>query len=670
MRIYEYSLSDEKLEISRNGRHFMNLSNKFCVNGKNSDLKVKTANQNTAVLVSEFARLEYTFNDECIILRAKMFFEPEEQIFDATAFSGGIDIVNFDRCFCPQPRRNATKNTAYYHNLPDLSLEGYFTPPALVVTLGNADGLVSFGLLDLPDTKTIRIQPDMSYLVESCGGNKKCGENGVYNLPSIIIAFPEDDLSSITQFRENLIKYTSYTPKEQKFSDIPSWWRNPMVCIYGDQINESKVGDKIDREWVLGILDEAEKVWGMEHINFTIDDSWQPTFAMEPLADEKRFPDFREMIDSIHDRGHKVILWQPPLFEKTTNGFETRAQRLGVISDYLYDDDFYRQFPGSYAIDYTSDNAREFIRQYVTKLFSDAPGCYNADGIKMDFLGILRDPAETKTYAHPERGIGLTELKLFFEMFYEEAHKVKPDVIVNSSVGDPRFDAACDMNRMHDTHAGVYEKEMRAQISIAGCPNLPIDSDGALMHLSWLKDHYINAAIYAIPANYYTRLCGEGYPNENGGYIFDKYSDRRELSENEKKAMGRLFALTRFRPDGVPQKDGDTRWILKAGDKVNGVAVNGDVVVYFPWENSVKGYIFSLTDQAVIIPLYNHKFSKLTPAPERDHLYVDYARDRVNVRLKPGVVYEFEDFDDGSSIDAAFLNKNAKKGDEKITYVN
>ncbi|HBN82969.1 MAG TPA: hypothetical protein DDZ89_03930, partial [Clostridiales bacterium] len=333
---------------------------------------------------------------------------------------------------------------------------------------------------------------------------------------------------AITIFRNKLMELGLYTPGKCKFSEIPIWWKNPFVCTYGDQMLERRVGQLINEKWVTEQVELAEKEWGMENINLIIDDSWQLPHAFEPIVDQNRFPDFRGFIDRLHQRGHHVILWQTPLFDKITNGFVTRAQRLGVLSDYEYTGPYFKNFPGCFAIDYTADNARQFLQEIVEILFGDKEGQYNADGIKLDFMGLLRDPAVTRSYAHPEKGIGMKELLLFYEMFHEEAKKVKPDVLIDCTVGDPRFEHVLDFNRLHDTHCGVIEKEIRAKIASLGCPDLPIDSDGALMYTHWLKSHYISAALYSVPSIYYIKQFHDFAKYPNGEYIRNEDS-RQEL---------------------------------------------------------------------------------------------------------------------------------------------
>ncbi len=672
MKLFETKYNSEGLVISRGGKEFLRLPFAVSINDKIDKLALTSHSDSNIVLEGDGAKMTCDIYDDCIIIGYKKQYDRKTPIYKVRAFATerGIDLAGFDRAFCTQPRRNDMRNMSYYHNLPDISMNGYFTAPALELAIGNSDGWASIGLLDLPDTFSCRLEDDRSFLIESCGGNKVTDENNVYTMPRVIVYFPEDELDSIRKLRTLLEKYTDYTPKQLKFSEIPSWWKDPLVCIYGDQLNEDIVGQGITAGWVSSIVDKAEKEWGITNMNLLIDDNWQLPHAFEPQADKKRFPNFREYIDSLHARGHHVILWQTPLFETTSNGFETRAQKLGVTSDCLLDTPYFKNFPGTYAIDYTHDNAREFIRQYVRKLFGNGEGEYNADGIKLDFLGCLRNPEDTQSYAHPEKGIGMRELLHFFEMFYEEAKKVKPDVVINSSVGDPRFEHTVDLNRLHDTHSGVEEKEMRAAISLAGCPTTVIDSDGAFMFLSWVKRHYINAALYSVPSNYYTGDHTEATIDSERNFVFGKYSDRRGLAANEKKALGTLLQMTKYRPDGVAERYKDIDWILRDGDKVNGVTVNGETVVYFPTEKGGKGYIYSLADEAVIIPLFGHKISALTPEARDKFFYVDYARDRVILRPNPGKLYEFVGEDDGSSIDSKFQKSEFSKRDAGVDYVN
>jgi hypothetical protein len=294
--------------------------------------------------------------------------------------------------------------------------------------------------------------------------------------------------------------------------------------------------------------------------------------------------------------------------------------------------------PGSYSIDMTCDNIQQYYDEVCQVFFGDGEGQYNLDGVKMDYIGLFRDPAKTGPYRHPEKGLGIREIKIFYETFYRAAKKAKADALVNCSVTDPRFEQYIDQNRMHDTHAGNIEKEFRARLATTACPDLLIDSDGALMLTDWAKQHYTCAAIYSIPSNYYTLT----------------YHDR-PLDERDYKPMGNLLQFTTNKPDGHPVFESIGNWkLINSQGNVNGCCINGNTVVYYPWEKNEKGYIFTWQNETVIIPLYGRKFGKLNIPVEG--YQVDYARDQVIIRLEPGVVYSFESVDEGNTISNLFQN--------------
>ena len=225
--------------------------------------------------------------------------------------------------------------------------------------------------------------------------------------------------------------------------------------------------------WVRDFVRRCEDDFGVRHMVICIDDSWQLPHSIGPCVDEARFPDLRGLIDDMHARGHRVMLWYTPMFEKIDNGVESRAKRLGVLSDDTMTGRYFDSFPNCYAMDYTSDGAEQFLRETAKILFGDGEGCLNADAVKLDFLANLRDPALATAYAHPERGIGMREYYLYYEMFSKAAKAVKPDAMLNATLADPRFEHLIDVSRLHDTHSGEEEKERRARVMALACPDLP-----------------------------------------------------------------------------------------------------------------------------------------------------------------------------------------------------
>lgn len=656
--LYSVSLKERGLSLLREEKPFVTLPAAFSVNGKTYAPTLVESDETHALFRDEVSSILFTFYGDAVTVAASLTAAPGGlSVVDTKLFVGGtIAPLGFDRAFTPQPRNNNTRNCAFYSSLPDISANGYHTPPMLNFSLGCPAGWISYGLLDIPDTRMCRMEKDGSFLIESCGGHKKFSEGEVYEIPRVLISFPTDEYDGISLFRTLLERFGAYTPRRPSWNDLPEWWKYPQFCTYGDQLIERRVGQLIDDAWVRDFVRRCEDDFGVRHMVICIDDSWQLPHSIGPCVDEARFPDLRGLIDDMHARGHRVMLWYTPMFEKIDNGVESRAKRLGVLSDDTMTGRYFDSFPNCYAMDYTSDGAEQFLRETAKILFGDGEGCLNADAVKLDFLANLRDPALATAYAHPERGIGMREYYLYYEMFSKAAKAVKPDAMLNATLADPRFEHLIDVSRLHDTHSGEEEKERRARVMALACPDLPIDTDGALMLPDWLRRNHISAAVCGLHAIYYTYACGRA---------------QNLFTPAEKKYLGKLVSMTVDRPAGTPVVDEGGRWQLIGKDgRVMADTVRGETVVYYPEEAGGTGRIFSFLGELVTLPLHGRKFSSLTPAPEKDFCEVDYARDRVQVYLRPGIVYTFRDEDDGTSIDRLFLDMRAEGTDEVIDYVN
>lgn len=651
-----YDAQTHQLNLAKNNQHWFSIPVSVSVNGKVFAPSYAGQNGNQLLFRDEKAEITILLQDDCIEVSAALMLQEETPIYEAVYFrdaEGGMRISHFDRALTTQPRRNNCHNMDFFKNLPDCSLNGYFYPTMLNFTIGNSQGWVAFGLLDLPDSYQYKLLEDGSILAESCGGNKVIPAGESYRMPRMLITFPENDWDCIPLFRKKLMDYGLYTPGKKPLSELPAWWRDPLVCTYGDELStlllpDAKMNDpRFNADWVRMLVDTAEQKWGIQHMNIVLDAFWQLHFALDPQVDEARFGNMRDFVDEMHARGHHVIAWCTPIFDNVNNGFVTRSQKLDVLSNNYMEP---LGIPGCYSIDMTSDNIAEYYHQVCQVMFGDGEGQYNLDGVKMDYIGLFRDPAKTGPYRHPEKGMGIREIKIFYETFYHAAKSVKADALINCSVTDPRFEGFIDQNRMHDTHAGNIEKEYRARLATTACPDLLIDSDGALMLTDWAKHHYVCAAIYSIPSNYYTLT----------------YHDR-PLDDRDYKPMGNLLQFTVNKPDGHPVYESVGNWkLVDDNGIINGQCLNGNTVVYYPWEKNRKGYIFTWQNETVIIPLHGRKFGKLSIPVEG--YQVDYARDQVIIRLQPGQVYSFESVDEGDSISMLFRRSAGEE--ESIEYAN
>lgn len=660
-KVFSAVAKKSSVEIKRDGKTFLSLPMAFEVNGVQYTPALFKKKKNYLFYSDGLANITVMLYEDFFTVRASLSVKDAPLAVGMTRlFTGGtIAPVGFDRAHTPQPRNNVGVNNTFTTNLPDISSNGYHYPPCLNISLGSPAGWVSYGLLDIPDTTECRMEEDGSFLIENCGSHKLIEAGSSYAIPGVIVAFPDDEFDSITKFRKNLTRLGLYTPRRPSWDELPAWWRYPQFCTYGDQLIEKRVGQLIDEAWVRDFVRRGEEDFGVEHMMVCIDDSWQ--LPLCDIVDEARFPDLRGLIDELHERGHRVMLWYTPMFEKTTNGVESRAARVGVLSKDEMTSVYFKTFPGTYAIDYTSDNAEAFLREVAEHLFGSGEGQLNADAVKLDFLGDLRNPAKATDYQHPEYGIGFREYYRYFELFRKCAKAVKHDAMINATLADPRFEHLIDVSRLHDTHSGEEEKERRARIMTLACPDLPVDTDGALMLPGWLKRNHIAAAVCGMPAIYYTYDCGK-----------EIYA----MSAKEKRDLGTLASMTMVRPEGTPVVDDNGHWQLIDKDgNVVADCIRGETVIYYPTKKSDKGYIFSFLDELVRIPLHGHRIAALTPAPAggfdgKSYMELDYARDRAFIYLRSGVLYTFQEGDEGNSVDRKFIEQNAHVSDETVNYVN
>lgn len=651
-----YDPKKQAITLFKNDAYWFSIPTAFSVNNIRYTPETFSQDGNALIFRTKNSCLSFQLLPDSILVDVELTCPRETPVFETVYFlgnRGGMDIGHFDRAFSPQPRRNNGHNLDFFQNLPDCSINGYFYPSLQNFAIGNSQGWAAFGLLDFPDSYHYLLREDFSILVESCGGNKIIPAGGLYHPPQMLITFPEGGWESISLFREKLIAHGRYTPQKPAASAMPAWWRDPLVCTYGDELATLKIpdvkmnGPEFNADWVRHLVDVAEKDWGIRHMNLVLDAFWQVQFALDPVADASRFGDIRAFNEEMHRRGHHVIAWTTPVFDSVANGFEPLSKKMDVLSSTAIAP---LGVDGCYVLDFTSDNIGKYFEHVCRKLFGEGEGEYHFDGVKLDYMALLRNPAKCTGYRHPERGLGLREMKLCLETFYNAAKKVRPEVLVNCSVTDPRAEHLLDMSRLHDTHAGTIEKEFRARVATSACPDLPIDSDGALMLTDWAKHHYICAAIYSTPANYYTL----------------KYHDK-PMPQEDLKPMGTLLQTAALRPDGHGKMERLGNWLLiDNSGHVNGRSIDGHTLVYYPWEKNPKGYLFTWRNETVIIPLEGRKFGKLTPPAEG--VQVDYARDLVLARLQPGVLYTFEDADEGNAISTLFSRR--KQNLEEISYEN
>ena len=121
---------------------------------KTHDGKIEIVKENPCECLSNMA-LKLEFFEDCVTVSFEVLAKKDFALYELELFrqgSLGIKMVDCLEWFSPQPRNYDGINRAFNKRFSDCSLDGYFSPAPLNFTVGNHNGLVSFGLLDLPDS--------------------------------------------------------------------------------------------------------------------------------------------------------------------------------------------------------------------------------------------------------------------------------------------------------------------------------------------------------------------------------------------------------------------------------------------------------------------------------------------------------------------------------------
>lgn len=610
--IFEYLAdTNEILLCNTNGRRYVKMPAwvKFSTDGKDVDFHAHTYSYAdncltiTAAASSNVVReasLSFILNDNTI--EVGFTAEAIQNIHvDATELfrngRKGLYMVDCIRYFSPAPRNYDGINRAFNKVLCDCTMDAYFAPPPLNFCIGNKSGWLAFGLLDLPDSYEFKMTQQLGILVENRGGKLVTPAGSCYRAPRLLLSFPQSEWESLSLFRNELAARDLLPDTPPR--TVPAWWRNPLVVTYGDQMMELQYNWYSDDDWdspdfttawLEKWLTRAEEKLGFNDFTVVVDAFWQSPYSAEARPDPIRFADMRSFIDRCHEKGHRILLWSAPLIDLPDNGFKTLSERFGVLSDDRLTGGI---VDGKFYIDFTADTIDDYFDELSRLFFSDDPDALNCDGLKMDFLAYLRNPAEDVHYQNPQNGLGIKEMYRFYDRFQKAATKIKPDVLLNGSGCDPRFEYVMAMNRLHDIQNVYEERELRAHVSALACPGLVIDSDGAIMLSDWVAETYISAVIYGTPSLYYV----------------NRFHDGVALTKDNMLALGRLLQLSAKKTEGIPHFCAPGSWQLKQNETITAESFNGKSL--FVYDGTQTLYIFSWESGTFTMPCYQYSFANL-----------------------------------------------------------
>jgi hypothetical protein len=236
----------------------------------------------------------------------------------------------------------------------------------------------------------------------------------------------------------------------------PDWWSGPIYCTWGDQAYAARMQTGTLEEADGGHYVTEKKVdkWlgvaAREHLPFRIvilDLGWMLDYG-DFKPNPRQFSNLRSYIDRLHAKGLHVLLWIP-MYEASGKLFNP-DQKVSEIAqahpEWLVHD---QAGHTTDIFDYTNPKVREYVSSRIKYLLSSNTGDLNADGLKVDFMDRVPDPA-TSVFHDPSWGTGEVMSAKVLELIYKAAKNAKPDALIDSSFMNPLFHPWEDIVRLND----------------------------------------------------------------------------------------------------------------------------------------------------------------------------------------------------------------------------
>jgi hypothetical protein len=369
---------------------------------------------------------------------------------------------------------------------PEL-MTGLFAPPPLFlafkrggswagVGLGDKPGKYLFNALEYSGSK----YAGASFWVNYAG--YRSATNG-FESPTVAIYFGYSEYDALSQ-------YVSWVDQKgfgtaSRFPHAP-WHYRPIFCGWAEQTREAStrqieahdLATQADYERWIAVIESR----GLPAGTIVIDDKWQSQYGTFDV-DERKWPDLKGFITRQHAKGRHVLLWVPAF------------HREGLPPELTVKED-----DRAIAGDVSNPAYEEYLRGKIRHLVADL----GVDGFKEDWIGGVSRSANLKMHAPL---FGIEFVRRFQFILYDEAHKQKPDALIETQTPNPLFRESSDVLRLNDIWYGArHVPEMmrrRARIAkIAGWDLVDCDNASSTNLEEWW-DYMQQQPSIGIPALYF-----------------------------------------------------------------------------------------------------------------------------------------------------------------------
>ncbi|MBE6726308.1 MAG: hypothetical protein E7576_14135 [Ruminococcaceae bacterium] len=301
--------------------------------------------------------------------------------------------------------------------------------------------------------------------------------DGEWEAPQIVGYAAEDEFDAMRKYSDYYYLYSGMDVPKKKIP--PKFWHGPMACGWIQQFAENglpwKGSDGAREEVYLDYLSRLKEA-GLYPRCLIIDDKWQSEYGVD-IANPEKWPDLRRFVDERRAEGIHTMLWFK-IFDP-----EGIPEEAVVTTE-----------EGDRRVDPSHPAFIKILDEALTRIFSSGEGCYDCDGIKIDYAFQIPIGRAFRTYSGK---YGVELLYDFMKHIYDKAKEIKPEAIINCSPCHPYFASVCDQARLHDYNPdNRYCREdmtMRAKMYSIAMPGVLLDTDNAGFNTSrdtmrWLLD--------------------------------------------------------------------------------------------------------------------------------------------------------------------------------------
>ncbi len=287
--------------------------------------------------------------------------------------------------------------------------------------------------------------------------------DGEWTAPYIIGYSAPDEFAAMQKYSEYY--FASGIAKPRSGERVPRFWHGPLACGWIEQGG-----------WPGGCTEELYermhrrlKENDLHPTAVIIDDKWMSHYATD-IADPEKWPDFRAYVDRHHAEGINTMLWFM-LFHR--DGWDDELCLKGDLTALSVD-------PDNLMVDPSHPKFIENLDRAMERIFSDAEGCYDCDGLKLDYAFANPKGKKFRTYS------GKYGAELLYDMYvriYEKAKEYKPTALINTSACHPYFSHVCDQGRLHDYYGteryNLEDLSMRGRMFSIAMPGVLLDTDNS-----------------------------------------------------------------------------------------------------------------------------------------------------------------------------------------------